>query len=311
MLTATLHGAGRFAQHLLHAWLNEPDQYRLQHLCDEKLSLDTLVGLLNNHDKLDFSAACPAIEADCLALTDSHGQRHRLRWSNSLDCAGDSQLWLECSGRHSHATNARHFHTGRTRHVLVSASCPGANQTLIMGFNHSDYRTDAAVISYGSCTVNAFIPLAQHLYLQRNWHQAQVEVIHNSPAHASLHQPRRQHCTLQDMAPQLLPWLAPGQLHVSYTLIPWQGPSLINMRFELARPACAHELTALLAPLQPLYHFAPQDTGLNPVINSRYNAEFPLSEIELSGHWLSLKGYFDNENSAYRYHQLIQHICQQ
>jgi hypothetical protein len=44
------------------------------------------------------------------------------------------------------------------------------------------------------------------------------------------------------------------------------------------------------------------------VLGARENAVFPLSGIEVIGDNLRFRGYFDNENSAVRYLQLVELI---
>lgn len=314
---AGLHGLGRFGQHLLHAWLTTPQtMLTIDYLADEALDVAQFCALLREHDRLDFSAAFPAVESGCLALTNKLGERVRLPYHHGLACMapwlGQPDLWLECSGRYPKAEQCRVFAVGNTRQVLVSATCWDADQTLVMGYNHTQWDAQARVVSYGSCTVNAFTPLAQWLHDAYGVVQAQVSIVHNVAPHqlADHPDPLWRACTLEAMAPRLLPWLAPARLAVSYALVPYTGGSLIDMRFQLRQPPI-HEQAAVAAlqqasqgALQARYSVPGTDPGVRGALGARANAVFPKAGINMKDDMLRLQGYFDNENSAVRYLEL-------
>jgi len=319
---AALHGAGRFAQHLLHAWLRTPSPLTLSHWCDEQLDAQAVCELLHTHDRLDFAAANPAVEGKGIALTHSDGRRCHLPYHHGpaykAPCIGEAEIWLECSGRYALATKCQPFIQGRTERVLVSATCREADQTLVMGFNEAQWRADARVLSYGSCTVNAFVPLAHWIHSRWGVQEAEVQVIHNQPGHrlpAHPH-PVRTECTLTYMGPALLSWLSPEHFAVNYTLIPYAGASLIDLRFRLQTVQTRSVVTYALreacdrGPLAGYYALQDEDPGVANVMGSPCNAVFHEAGLRLQGDTLRLAGYFDNENSAVRYLALAGHIAQ-
>lgn len=313
---AVLHGAGRFAQHLLDAWLRHAPHLTLGYWCDEVLDVHGVCHLLQTHDRLDFAAAQPAVEDGSIALTRIDGQRHHLPFfhgpATQLPWRGKADVWLECSGRYPTAEQCRAFLHGKTQRVLVSATCWDADQTLVMGYNAADWRSDAQVLSYGSCTVNAFVPLAHWVHRRYGVEEAEVQVIHNQPAHRMEAHPRRQACTLERMGPQLLPWLDAGRFAVNYTLIPYTGASLLELRFRLQSPPSLPDFLQTLGlacasgPLRGLYALCAQDPGITAVLGTGHNAVLHPAGVRLQGDTLRLSGYFDNENSAVRYWELTQ-----
>lgn len=313
---AGLHGLGRFGQHLLHAWLCSPDQaLSIEYLADEALNVDEVCALLQGHDRLDFSAAAPAVDSDCLLLTRASGERVRLPYHHGTPAEapwlGQPDLWLECSGRYPEASRCRIFAIGNTRQVLVSATSWDADHTLIMGFNHTEWSPQARVVSYGSCTVNAFTPLAQWLHDTYGVLGAHVSVVHNVAPHQLTRYPDPvwRPCTLEGMAPRLLPWLKPENFAVSYALVPYTGGSLIEMLWQLRKPPTQEQARASLRQacqetLQGRYSVLSADMGARGVVGTSANAVFHEAGITVQGNRLRLQGSFDNENSAVRYLEL-------
>lgn len=317
IVSATLHGTGRFGQHLLYAWLKQPSAIQIKYICDAFYDIESFTKQLKNHDKLDFNFSNPDYKHDQLFLTDSSGFRHQiLFFSGSVQEShfiGRTVLWLECSGAYTDAQAVRLFCRGQTQKVLISATSYNADQTLIMGFNHHLYNKNSQIISYGSCTVNAFVPFANQLNKRFSFSEAFVEVTHSTTVHAARQQrhPARRHCTLTDIAPKLLDWINPDNFHVGYHLIPYQGASLIQFIFFLDQTCSKEEVLQYLTESNAeLYLYPDEDLGIQQANNSPYNAVFPKSQIKVKGNKLILQGYFDNENSAARYYDLVNYISQ-
>jgi glyceraldehyde-3-phosphate dehydrogenase type I len=78
----------------------------------------------------------------------------------------DCDVLIECSGSVS-AEVARRQIGGRLKHILISnPSQPDVDCTLIYGFNQNQVTPSDGVISCGSCTSNALIPLVAALDAQ-------------------------------------------------------------------------------------------------------------------------------------------------
>jgi glyceraldehyde 3-phosphate dehydrogenase len=111
------------------------------------------------------------------------------------------------------------------------------------------------------------------------------------------------------MAPVLLPWLSVDRFFVCYTLIPYTGPSMIDFRFRLgSRPHVDEILRALVdsdSNLRSRYDFPLEDRSIRSVLGQPYNAVIPHCGIKRVGDNVLLRAYFDNENSAVRYLELV------
>lgn len=322
--TAVLHGLGRFGLHWLRAWLDRADSgVRLLAIQDSHHGLDSALRLLREDAKPSFADWSIRAEAGCLCFHKPgrnalqvaywHGPAQQSPW------LGQADWWLECSGAFASGAASRPFLRGRTRRVIVSATCPGADQTLVFGHNDRDFDPAAGILSYGSCTVNAFVPLAAWLHGQYGVTDAGVSVIHNVPAHqlASHAHPQRRTCTLETEGPRMLPFLAPDRLRVDYVLIPYTGVSLIDFRFDLTRaPSEATLLDALAqacaaGPLQGLYALEPHDTEPQSLSLRPESAVLLRPRAGVRRGRLFLPACFDNENSAVRYLDLLESLVRQ
>ena len=63
--------------------------------------------------------------------------------------------------------------------VLISATSWDADKTLVFGYNHQEYSPELKIISYGSCTVNAYMPFANWIHDNYQIIDSDVNVIHN------------------------------------------------------------------------------------------------------------------------------------
>lgn len=69
-------------------------------------------------------------------------------------------LVMECSGQPGTRASAHeHLDAGATRVLFSQPAAADVDLTLIMGFNHSERRAEQRILSAGSCTTNALIPV--------------------------------------------------------------------------------------------------------------------------------------------------------
>ena len=211
-----INGFGRFGLHLLNYYLNsiEKSEFEVKYINDDMLGIDHALSIIKNdhyvHIYNDFSIK---IKEDCLVFNDTHEIKYTNNQTNEIPWIGSPDIFLECTGKYTDAELARQFKTGNTKKVLISATSLNADKTLVYGFNHLDYSSADDVISYGSCTVNAYVPITNYMDKLFNVLASDVNVIHNVPEYQlrirSIETPglprvpiKRTSCTLSKVAPK-------------------------------------------------------------------------------------------------------------
>jgi glyceraldehyde 3-phosphate dehydrogenase len=72
---------------------------------------------------------------------------------------------LDASGAFTHADKAKQHCASGARHVLISAPAHGEDITIVPGVNHHQFDAKKhTIVSLGSCTTNAFIPLVKVMH---------------------------------------------------------------------------------------------------------------------------------------------------
>jgi len=322
MINAGLNGFGRFGQHLLRYWLEHIDdaKFEISYINDPSLSLEAAYQILTSDSYLgSYFKAKVHIETDGFSIIQNR-KKFKIIYTNSKDTEiewlGIPRLFFECSGKNTDAENARNFITANTELVIISATSLNADQTLIYGHNHQDFTPNHVIVSYGSCTVNAYVPLADYINQQYGVIDSSVDVIHNIPEYLAASQSTltRKLCTLQVVAPKLLDFISKDNFNVNYTLIPYTGVSMIDFRFRIKtvpNPVVfIKELQKVISQgsLHGLYELLPSDLGPEAHKFSRYSSALIESGIKIVGDNLYMQAYFDNENSVNRYYDLVEHI---
>lgn len=327
-IRAGINGFGRFGLHLLNHYLDRAHQcgFRLDFIHDDGLTLDHALAILHDDRYVRIPERFSvSVEGARIHFAGSRGVTS-LTYTHApvgepIPWRGEPDYFLECSGRNIQASNCHPFLMGRTRLVVISATSWDAERTLIYGFNHAEALNGARVISYGSCTVNAFVPLGQYLHQAWGIRDCDVQVIHNVQAYRlgdpATHTLVRRFCNLEKFAPMVLPFLHGDNFKVNYTVVPYGGVSLLDFRFRLARPPLGVEpiLRGLEeacregGALSGLYAVEADDRGPEAHVCSPFSTVFVRDKARLVGDNLYLQGYFDNENSAARYYDLVNHLA--
>ncbi len=319
-LTAGINGFGRFGLHLLRHWLDrrEKASFALTAINDSALSLEDALSILRDDPYVRFDDCQLDDDGSHLILVSADHEAIRLRYSTgaaeTAPWLGATDLFFEASGLHVAAEDCRGFLRGITLQVLISATAETADQTLIYGFNHEDWTPRCRIVSYGSCTVNAYVPLAAWIHDRYDVLDSDVNVIHNSPEYRMCHTLQRSTCTLERSGPSLLEFLMPENFAVNYTIVPYSGVSIIDFRFRtrrsVSRDVFLSDLRAALeaGPLESLYAIAETDTGPEPHVCTPYNAVLIANRIRARGDNLYLQAYLDTENSANRFFDVADYV---
>jgi glyceraldehyde 3-phosphate dehydrogenase len=323
MVSTGVNGFGRFGLHLLKYWLDhrQSASFTIDFINDDSLTIQAAYAIINS-DKFVriLDSYSVNVSGDTLSFEDGAGFRHSILFSNiekgQIPWLGKPQLMLECSGKYCSATINRADLLGETKKVIISASVADADQTIVVGFNHHEYDHKVQIYSYGSCIINAFVPLTDWLHQNYKIQDCDTAVIHNIPEY-KLRQSggnvlQRRSCSLESMGPKLLDYLNPDNFMVLKTYVPYPGISMIDMRYRLvAPPDTIDRLKGELqeafesGPLNTLYSFdEPGQTSENH-LNSTFSAILRRDGLRFVGSNLYISCYFDNENSVNRYYDLV------
>ncbi|PIN76963.1 hypothetical protein COV17_00220 [Candidatus Woesearchaeota archaeon CG10_big_fil_rev_8_21_14_0_10_36_11] len=332
-LVAGVNGFGRFGLHLLKHWLDRRDRahFDIRYINDPVLTIDDAARMIKNDPAVNFFQYKFKVEGDRLLVSSPHGTRNRtIVFTNAgrksideIPWVGDPDIVFECSGGHAEYSNEARttFLRDRTKNLVISATAPGADKTLVFGFNHEDFDQDTDLVtSYGSCTVNAFVPLAQWMHDMFSVVDADVHVAHNMPEY-KLKDPKnqilyRKECTLEVVGPKLLSFLPSDRFLVDYIVCPFTNISGITFRFGLVDPVVRDTFIDTFrkavsgGALQGLYGLEEVDVGdSNRYKCTPFSTVFTEDTIEVRGSNVYLKGYFDNENSVNRYFDLVDYMA--
>lgn len=322
-LNAGMYGFGRFGLHLLKYWLDrrEASSFAVRFINDEALTIDQALEIIVADVAVDFSGYETSRDGTQLKFKSMlDGTVCKIEFTTStladLPWAGEPDLVLDCSGQLDRRGHAQALLTGQTRRVVLSSSSQECDATLIYGFNHEQFEPEDRLLSYGSCTVNAYLPLASFVNEQFGVINSDVTVIHNVQRHRleDSFTLFRRDCSLEKTGPRMLPFLTSQNFAVNYTVVPYSGPSMLDFRFAVERrPALAELIEVLknacgLAGLQGLYQVKEEDEGPAAHYGSPYSATWIATKTRVVGENCYLFGYFDTENSATRYYDLIHYI---
>ncbi|OSM02505.1 glyceraldehyde-3-phosphate dehydrogenase [Magnetofaba australis] len=321
-----MNGFGRFGLHLLKYWLDRSEHanFKIAWINDDKLTLEQALKIIEDEIYVPINKYYKiSVRENEITFTSADGVKNSIIYTTAprheIPWIGEPEIFLECSGKNTLRKDCQPFLTGNTRLVNVSATSWDCDKTVIYGFNHVEPLDGAKVISYGSCTVNAFTPLAQFVHDKWGVLDADVNVIHNIQ-HYKLGDPKydtllRKFCTLEKQGPMLLPFLNPERFLVNYTVVPYAGVSVIDFRFRIERPqsidAILHELEHGFGDEGPLAHmYGLDETDRGPEVHkcTPYSSVFSRDQARILGDNLYLRGYFDNENSVNRYYDLTNYL---
>jgi glyceraldehyde 3-phosphate dehydrogenase len=324
-LSVGLNGLGRFGLHLLKYWIdrNEEAPWTIKWINDDGLSLSRAYDLMISDPYVIFNKYKIYAEEDGFTFLQPNGLKHVIEFTNSrkdkIAWLGKPDLFFECSGKNTIAERCDDFLVGRTKQVLISATSWDADTTLVYGFNHEQWRPDLRTVSYGSCTVNGFVPLAEWFNKMYGVLSGDVNVIHNEALHKRNGETLlRKFCTLEKSGPQMLDWLSEDRFIVNYTVVPYSGVSMMDMRFRCLRPPSTEQLAADLSAamadggqLAGLYGMDVADIGPEVYNCTTYSAVIIRNAMKVLHDEVYLQTYFDTENSVNRYYDLSSFVARQ
>jgi glyceraldehyde 3-phosphate dehydrogenase len=314
-----INGLGRFGLHLLQYWLDNYDDalFDIVYINDEVLGFEHIKEIVKTDPYLKLSSRIN-FKSNGLLEVKNNGLKQEINYTtesfNSIPWLGKTSIFLECSGRHTERIDWDRVIADKTKLVIISATSWTADCICVFGHNHKDIDiTKRRVVSYGSCTVNAYVPLADFIHKKWGIDNSDVSVIHNIPVYRAqdFKTLERRNCTLEKVAPVVLPFLNADNFIVTYTVVPHTGVSMIDFRFKLKQEISRDEIVKHLkiaiqtGQLHGIYGIVDIDDGPAAHKFTKHSAVLVEPNIHVRGHSLYIGAYFDNENSANRYFDTI------
>ena len=278
---------------------------------------DILKIILNDY-AVNFNTYKFRLSGSILQILSPDGDSFEINITNNQDSdipwIGENDLFLECSGLNTIRKNCEKFLSGKTKLVVISATSWDSDSTLVYGYNHSNFDLkENKIISYGSCTVNAYVPLANFINEKYGLFNSDVNVVHNIQRYRKddNYTLNRKFCTLEKSAVELLPFINKTNFKVNYTVIPYEYASTIDFRFHLKKDVTQKTFIDDLEDsihngyLNKLYDIEDYDNGPEIFNCTPYSSVFIKDGINKVGDNFYLQAYFDNENSVNRYYDLL------
>jgi len=316
-----INGFGRFGLHLLKYYLDryENSNFKISYINDDFLSIEQVIDIICNDRYVEFRRYKVLLEGNIIVIKTPKGLVHKFIYSNKpsqkIPWIGKVDLFLECSGKNTERSAAAVFLKDKTKHVIISATSWDPDATLVFGFNHLEYKKSQKIISYGSCTVNGYLPLAKYLDEKYSIIDSDVNVIHNVQNYRlkDNYTIVRKFCTLEKSAPLLMPKIA-DLFKVNYTVIPYDGVSTMDFRFRVSEKLDLKNFIADLndalsrGMLSGIYGMDKIDLGPEIHNCTPFSAVFIEDQIKIINNNIYIFSYFDNENSVNRYFDLVNYI---
>tara|TARA_E500000331_G_C17266679_1_gene717416 strand:+ start:1554 stop:2540 length:987 start_codon:yes stop_codon:yes gene_type:complete len=318
-----LNGFGRFGIHLLKYWLENlsTSEFEIKFINDDTLDQKTILKIIQEDKKTNFSEYEISLKNEILLIKNKKNDNvFEIVCTNSnsekIDWIGKPKIFFEASGKNTLKKDCLKFLKDNTSHVVISATSTDADQTLIYSYNHDKFEFNNKVISYGSCTVNAYVPLANYINKNYSIIDSDVNIVHNIPAYKldNFNTIKKKICTLEKSGPKLLNFLNNNNFNVNYVLIPYTGVSSIDVRFQIEDKIILEKFIEDLkknienGSLKNIYGYSNKDADPNTFNLTKNSMEIIIPNIVIKDHNIYIHGYFDNENSVNRFFDLTNHI---
>ena len=318
-----LNGFGRFGIHLLKYWLENisTSEFEIKFINDDTLDQKSILKIIQEDKKTNFNNYDISLENEILSIKHKKDKNsYEIICTNSssenIKWIGKPKIFFEASGKNTLKDDCLKFLKSNTSHVIISATSNDADQTLIYSYNHDQFKTNSKIISYGSCTVNAYIPIANYINKNYSIIDSDVNIVHNIPGYKldKFNTIQKKICTLEKSGPKLLNFLNNNNFKVNYVLIPYTGVSSIDLRFSVKNKTTLENFIKHLkkdintGDLKDIYGYSSEDSDANTFNLTKKSMEIIIPNITIKNHNIYIHGYFDNENSVNRFFDLSNYL---
>jgi glyceraldehyde 3-phosphate dehydrogenase/D-erythrose 4-phosphate dehydrogenase len=265
-LRIAINGFGRIGRCLLRALHESPLRERLQVVAiNEPADLDSIAYLTrfdSNHGRFPGTVETSGgqLIVDGRPIAVSHAST-----PEGVDWAAQGvDLVMECSGQYAQRADFERFIAAGCPRVMVShpaGSAADVDATIVYGINHKLLTGNERIVSCGSCTTNAIVPVLALLDRAFGVEHASMTTLHSvmndQPLIDGYHHTdlRRTRSAMQSMIPvstglargveRLLPELA-GRIQAKAIRVPVANVSAIDLAVTLGRDVDAAEINRCL-----------------------------------------------------------------
>jgi glyceraldehyde 3-phosphate dehydrogenase/D-erythrose 4-phosphate dehydrogenase len=265
-LRIAINGFGRIGRCLLRALRESPLRERIHVVAiNEPADLESIAYLTrfdSNHGrfpgKVETEGGTLIIDGQPIAVSHAHAPED-VDWA-----AQGIDLVMECSGQYSGRADFERFIAAGAPRVMVShpAGCAAdVDATIVYGINQRTLTGAERIVSCGSCTTNAIVPVLSLLDRAFGIEHASMTTLHSvmndQPLIDGYHHTdlRRTRSAMQSMVPvstglargveRLLPELA-GRIEAKAIRVPVANVSAIDLAVTLGRDVDAAEINTRL-----------------------------------------------------------------
>jgi D-erythrose 4-phosphate dehydrogenase len=261
-----INGFGRIGRCLLRALYESPRRQRIEIVAiNEPADLDSIAYLTrydSNHGRFPATVSMTAggLQIDSRNIVVSHA-----RTPEAVDWAGlGVDLVVDCSGCYSTRAEFDRFLAAGCPRLMVSHPANGAadvDATIVYGLNQESLAGNERIVSCGSCTTNAVVPVLALLEREFGVEQVSLTTLHSvmndQPLIDGYHHSdrRRTRSAMQSMVPvatglargveRLLPSLV-GRVQAKAIRVPVTNVSAIDLAANLGRSVDAGEVNRRL-----------------------------------------------------------------
>lgn len=223
---------------------------------------------------------------------------------------------VDCSGKYTHREKAQEHISAGAKAVLISAPAHGDDVTIIPGVNDDAFnKVKHTIVSLGSCTTNALLPLLYVLHKQFDLHNALMTTIHaytNSQVLLDVndHDPRRSRAAALNIIPtttgasasvaKVMPELGDKVKGIAMR-IPLDKVSIIDLAFHIKKETTADDINQVFrkaAEVGPLKNII--TTTDQPLVSSDFKGNSSSVIVDetltlMQGAYGKVFGWYDNE----------------
>lgn len=319
MVKIAINGLGRIGRNFLRALLDDPTVAKTLQLVAINigpanpdliayfLKYDTLIGPFKGNVRVENNSI---IIDDKQIRLFAEKEPEKLPWGKlGID-------WVvECSGHFTKAELARKHIQAGAKKVLISAPAKGEDVSIVPGVNQEKYNPSKdVIISLGSCTTNALVPLVKVLHDSFGIEQGYMTTAHaytNSQVLLDVNDsdPRKSRAAAVNMIPAhtganemvdvIMPELA-GRIRGHAIRIPLPKVSLIDFTFRTRKSATVEQIHAAFKQIENSSMKGILSLTMEPLVSSDFNGCSYSVVVDglltlADGNMGKVFGWYDNE----------------